>query len=351
MLVRCALPILALTLVLSACNKEEKHEADSTTAEPSTTAAAVETPATPEAGPASDIGPNPVVVFDTRKVSVSDKTLGAFPFISLPAGTKFNTRPDTREFHRLYFVVGEGNLHAVEGRTLKATVVNDSDVSGNSQFSPLLVERNFDRAISDLGGVKVFEGVSNNKQLRPILDDKTQHDYFPGDLYNNKPWKTWLTRTVEVEVWVGLACNSSYCDLTIVQKGDLPVTSKPIPAAAMKEALDKDGQIALNILFDVDKATIKAESLPIVAEIVKLLESDSLLKVRIEGHTDNTGEKAHNQMLSVNRAAAVQTAIVAKGITPARLQSAGFGDTRPVADNATDAGKTQNRRVVIVRIS
>jgi outer membrane protein OmpA-like peptidoglycan-associated protein len=123
-----------------------------------------------------------------------------------------------------------------------------------------------------------------------------------------------------------------------------------IPASEMKAALDKEGHVALYINFDVDKASIRPESEPIVAEIVKLLEAHPDLKIRIEGHTDNTGADDHNQTLSENRAAAVFGSLLAKGIPQSRLQSAGFGASKPIADNATEEGKARNRRVEIVKL-
>jgi outer membrane protein OmpA-like peptidoglycan-associated protein len=118
----------------------------------------------------------------------------------------------------------------------------------------------------------------------------------------------------------------------------------------MKAALDKDGHVALYINFDVDKATIRPDSEPIVAEIVKLLEANPDLKIRIEGHTDNTGADDHNQTLSKNRAASVYGALLTKGIAQDRLQSAGFGAAKPIADNTTEEGKAKNRRVEIVKL-
>ena len=69
----------------------------------------------------------------------------------------------------------------------------------------------------------------------------------------------------------------------------------------------------------------------------------------MEGHTDNAGTLTHNQQLSAARAQAVVAALEAQGIAAARLQAAGFGQTKPLADNATEAGRAQNRRVELVK--
>jgi outer membrane protein OmpA-like peptidoglycan-associated protein len=83
---------------------------------------------------------------------------------------------------------------------------------------------------------------------------------------------------------------------------------------------------------------------------VKLLNADAGLKLRVEGHTDNVGGKAANQALSDQRAAAVVAWLASHGVTKARLAAQGFGDTKPVADNATEEGRAKNRRVELVRM-
>jgi len=110
------------------------------------------------------------------------------------------------------------------------------------------------------------------------------------------------------------------------------------------------GRVRLNgILFDSDAATIRAESRAVLDEVAKLLAAEPSWKLLIEGHTDAQGEEAHNQRLSETRAAAVRDALVGRGVSAARLRAVGFGESRPVSDNATEVGRAQNRRVELVR--
>ena len=81
----------------------------------------------------------------------------------------------------------------------------------------------------------------------------------------------------------------------------------------------------------------------------KLLTENPELRLTVQGHTDNTSTPAHNQQLSAARAQAVVAALTAQGIAAARLQAAGFGQTQPLADNATAAGRARNRRVELVQ--
>lgn len=103
------------------------------------------------------------------------------------------------------------------------------------------------------------------------------------------------------------------------------------------------------ILFDTDKATIRPESLPTLDEVVRMLGAEPEWRLTIEGHTDSTGTAAHNRTLSEQRADSVKTYLVAKGVAAERLATAGFGADKPVADNATELGRAQNRRVELVR--
>jgi len=86
-----------------------------------------------------------------------------------------------------------------------------------------------------------------------------------------------------------------------------------------------------------------------VAEIGKLLQASPALRLGVEGHTDNAGTPAHNQALSEARAREVVRIITSQSIAADRLQAVGFGQSRPLADNATEAGRAQNRRVELVK--
>jgi flagellar motor protein MotB len=106
----------------------------------------------------------------------------------------------------------------------------------------------------------------------------------------------------------------------------------------------------LGILFATAKAVVQQESRPVLAEIADALKAHPELKILIEGHTDNVGDPAANLTLSQARAEAVKAALVSQlGIDAARITTQGFGDTKPVADNATPEGRAQNRRVEIVK--
>ncbi|MFT3824575.1 MAG: OmpA family protein [Chitinophagaceae bacterium] len=127
---------------------------------------------------------------------------------------------------------------------------------------------------------------------------------------------------------------------------DLPGPASNNGCPEIKEDVRKRIEVAAsNIFFVTGSSKLLARSNNSLDEVAKLMTEDANLKLDIEGHTDNVGKPAANQLLSENRAKAVYDYLLKKGIDPARLRSAGFGQDKPVADNKTAAGRTRNRRV------
>jgi len=139
-------------------------------------------------------------------------------------------------------------------------------------------------------------------------------------------------------------------DLFVVEEAAM-VQDVELTAGQIADALKTKGSIALhNILFDTGKATLKPGSAAPLAVIGDLLKADASLKLEIQGHTDNVGAAAANLKLSQDRAAAVKAYVVQTfAIADARLSTAGFGDTKPVADNKTESGRAQNRVELVKR--
>jgi len=100
-----------------------------------------------------------------------------------------------------------------------------------------------------------------------------------------------------------------------------------------------------NIYFETGKAVLRPESFEALDQVLRFLENNPSLTLEISGHTDNTGSLRINQKLSRDRAAAVVNYLVGKGILAEMLESKGYADTQPVAENSTTEGRTQNRRV------
>ncbi|MEM6328077.1 MAG: OmpA family protein [Bacteroidota bacterium] len=116
-------------------------------------------------------------------------------------------------------------------------------------------------------------------------------------------------------------------------------------------ALQAEGRVVTEgVFFDTASATLKSESFSVIQEIASMMEEHPELRLRVEGHTDNEGDPAANLTLSQRRAAAVTTMLTGLGVAADRLESAGMGQTQPIASNDTAEGRAQNRRVELVSI-
>lgn len=135
-----------------------------------------------------------------------------------------------------------------------------------------------------------------------------------------------------------------------------PILIGPVRVAGggrdLYDRLERDGRVATRgVLFATNSDRIRPESTPTLEEIGEMLSSHPDLRLGIEGHTDAEGEDEYNQDLSERRAAAVKRYLVdAQGIDESRLETAGFGESRPVADNSSPEGRQENRRVELVRL-
>ena len=104
--------------------------------------------------------------------------------------------------------------------------------------------------------------------------------------------------------------------------------------------------ILQQVQFDTGKATIRAVSNPLLEEVAGvLLDHPEILKIEVQGHTDNRGSRAFNVKLSQARAESVMKALTQRSIAPERLTAKGFGPDAPIGDNKTDEGRQKNRRV------
>lgn len=121
-------------------------------------------------------------------------------------------------------------------------------------------------------------------------------------------------------------------------------------AQAMSDAIAKSGRLDVyGITFATGQAAITPQSDQVLSDLLAVLVGNPDWRLRIEGHTDNVGDKAANMKLSNARAAAVAAWLTSKGIDAGRLSTAGLGDTQPVGDNATEDGRARNRRVVLIK--
>jgi OOP family OmpA-OmpF porin len=230
---------------------------------------------------------------------------------------------ESTDFDKADMPVAEDKEQAIEGKHWK---IDYAIKDGQRHQSPLAIIRNYQNAFRAKNGTVVYQDdnqttlklVTAGSELWLHIDVSNDGEMYSADIIE----KTAMTQQVELN------------------------------AAELARALNEKGSVAMNnILFDTGRATLTAGSASALALIGDVLKADPALRLEIQGHTDNVGAKPANLTLSQQRAAAVRDYLIKTfAIAPDRLTSSGFGDSKPVADNATEPGRAQNRRVELVKI-
>jgi len=122
-----------------------------------------------------------------------------------------------------------------------------------------------------------------------------------------------------------------------------PVSNQGCPEIA-KEVIEKVNYAAKNVFFATGSYKLLSKSYKALNDVASLMKADESLMLDIDGHTDAVGSEESNQVLSENRAKSVKDYLVSKGVAESRLFSTGYGESKPVADNNTAAGRAKNRR-------
>ncbi len=152
-------------------------------------------------------------------------------------------------------------------------------------------------------------------------------------------------------VYVSLAQRNIATNVTVTDEPNQSVRltlrykSPPAPPPLLVPAPPAQRFILLGVEFDTAKATLRPESFARLEYVFDFLANKKSARIEISGHTDNVGKKEANKILSQKRAQTVRDYLVKKGIDASRIVTAGYGDERPIATNATDVGRQQNRRI------
>lgn len=195
-------------------------------------------------------------------------------------------------------------------------------------------------------GIELFRNYENAfRRAGGSLVSRTPKSGAPENAVFRMPMAKGGERWVQIHI----ASSGECYQLNIVDAGAMAQRIE-FSAGEMANAIRKSGHVALNgVLFDTAQASIKAESVPLLNEVLTLLHNDKSLRLAVEGHTDNVGNAKANLDLSRRRADTIVAFLVNGGVAPQRLKGVGKGDSAPVADNRIADGRAKNRRVELVK--
>ena len=291
--------------------------------------------------------------------NTGDKRDGpVFPYLDFPSTLPLDHRgPSFVPVEERTFVISGNTVQAVEGLTSKRQINNAA--AGMASFA---ARRTYAGVIKAMGGVKVNTAspadeewlAGQGSDRAALFDQLGLHGSTTSAVESYDVYLIHLGRKI---VWVVVAelLDNAGTVLTVVdekapEQADIAVQAVTADQAdTLAKSLRAYGHVALHLSFDTGRATLLAESGPAVDDVVMLLRARPALRLAIVGHTDNVGDPAQNQALSLARARSVLAALVAQKIAPARLSAAGLGADKPVADNDSEDGRARNRRVELVR--
>lgn len=285
--------------------------------------------------------------FNIEDIPYSNADLGSFPFFTLPEGLTEQNKPLQKKFDVCFFPVN-GVMTSFEGKLYKTNVT----AKPGEEFSQRYFEKSIEDYLNSIGAVKVFDGEITKEEFdRYNIKDTNKGN--EGDIgYTDEQIKFYVIRSKSKgNIYVQFSSNNAAGKLNILQEEVFQQTIKKVTADEIAKDLTEKGKSILYINFDVDKATISTDGKEVVNEIAQALKKNTALKIAIEGHTDNTGDAAHNKKLSNDRANAVLSTLTTQGIDKSRLSAKGFGAERPLVANDSEDNKSKNRRVELVKIN
>jgi OmpA-OmpF porin, OOP family len=240
------------------------------------------------------------------------------PLVARMPGSTINSC-DNKEFQQAEMPVGKDADGGVINKTFEGEY-HYWDMATREGMSEIQIYRNFETALKQGGFTIVYEDS-------------------PNTFTANKG-----------DIWYKLESMGSFYYQTLLTVKAMKQEISPA-VAAMTEELTKSGHVAVyGIHFQTGDAMIMPDSMHTLGDVAKMLQQSPEVKVSVEGHTDNLGSAANNQELSDARAQNVMGWLTSHGISGTRLQAKGWGQTKPVADNSTEAGRAKNRRVELVKM-
>ncbi|GAB3240817.1 hypothetical protein GCM10027346_35520 [Hymenobacter seoulensis] len=221
--------------LLSACGSKDATTAETTstsTSETASTTPAVTTETTPAATPVTEtVSTTEAAAFDINSVPVSNVTLGAFPYLTSLQGyrTRYDSDSTGFDFDRVYIYDGK-NIVPVEG---KVVFRQFRPVDSKKAASELMILRNYENLVKNLGGVKVYSGEIDKDVLKKF--GEAEYDKHSGSLRSYFSTDTYVIRQKDKEVWVQVQAHDNDYRLSVVERAAMPQQASVMPATELKK--------------------------------------------------------------------------------------------------------------------
>ncbi|MGM1429734.1 OmpA family protein [Sphingobacterium lactis] len=331
--------VLPAFLMLNACNNAEKQDEGKN----DTVVVVTDTVATTVPGNAA--------IFDPSSLPVSTADLGEYPYFALPdwvsddTGYGYDKKSD---FGKLEIYTKDGFI-SVEGKVfIKGYQMTNG--GQRADWDEYRFVKSFSKHFESLGATKLFEGEVPDDAIEGLNKANNRDNYYYE--FGTSSHDNLVTYGVQKDnkpIYFAISSNSAGGAIYVIEAEPFQQTIGIIKADKIEKDLAESGKSILYINFDTDKATLKTEGKDAINEIAKVLQKNKDLKLDVNGYTDNVGDADHNLQLSKDRANAVVASLIQGGIDKTRLAAKGFGANDFIADNSTEAGKEQNRRVELVK--
>ncbi|PIR34512.1 MAG: hypothetical protein COV36_00635 [Alphaproteobacteria bacterium CG11_big_fil_rev_8_21_14_0_20_44_7] len=240
----------------------------------------------------------------------------------------------------------EYNTEMLEGKVTKILYKNPKE------RSILELYRNYEAALATKGVEIIYSCNQANMECVNDYIGANLRNKFNISAIGNKAGRYVYAKLEQEDqiAYLILAVGEAYTDVHIIEMKKMETGKAAVNLQVLAEGIDKQGFVVVEgIYFDTDKATLKPESSAAIEEVAKLLAARADLSLYVVGHTDMQGDLQHNMNLSKDRAQSVVNELVSKhGVSAARLDGHGVGPLSPQASNASDSGRSLNRRVVLV---
>lgn len=288
--------------------------------------------------------------FSWNDIPESKTDIGAFPYITAPNRLIVDkNESQSYEFDKLEMFNGS-SFFVLYGKVERMTI----EMDGDKKWEKYWFEKSVSEYLKSIGAKLIFDGQIPYEFIQkwgetPNPQNEHRNEFYAGDVIN-KPTKMFVLKTNKKKIGFQIILEHARGKIGVVEYTDFEQTIEKITANDILNEINSKGYAKLHINFDTGKSRIKVDSYEVVGEIAKMMKASSNLKISIEGHTDNVGDKTSNMKLSRNRAKSVLIALTDEGIDESRLKSEGFGQQKPLGDNSTKEGKAKNRRVELRKI-